>query len=80
MQESDKENQTLKWKSQSNRLCTKALSINYENRWNANMKESDKESDRRKSNKVNFEPSLDKSGASLVCNLKKSDKNEEKSG
>ena len=44
------------------------------------MKESDKESDRKRSNKVNFEPSLDKSGASLVYNLEKSDKNEEKSG
>ena len=44
------------------------------------MQESDKESDRKRSNKVNFESSLDKSGASLVYSLKKSDKNEEKSG
>ena len=42
------------------------------------MKESDKESDRKRSNKVNFEPSLDKGGASLLYNVKKSDKNEGK--
>ena len=42
------------------------------------MQESDKESDRRRSNKVNFEPSLDKSAASLVYSLKKSEKMKKK--
>ena len=42
------------------------------------MPESDKESDRKRSRKVHFEPSLDKSGASLVYSLKKSYENEEK--
>ena len=42
------------------------------------MQESYKESDRKRSNKLNFESSLDKSGASLLYNPKKSDKNEEK--
>ena len=36
------------------------------------MQKSYKEIDRKRSREVNFEPSLDKSVASLVCNLKKS--------
>ena len=42
------------------------------------MQESNKESDRKRSREVNFEPSLDKNGASLLYKLKKSDKSEEK--
>ena len=42
------------------------------------MIESDKESDRKWNNKVNFDPSLDKSAASLVYSLKKSEKMKKK--
>ena len=42
------------------------------------MIESDKESDRKRNNKVNFDRSLDKSAASLVYSLKKCEKMKKK--